>query len=156
MAKHVRAIIGWKEWCALPELDLPAIKAKIDTGARTSALHAFDIEPFMKKKISYIRFKIHPLEKNRRFTSICEAPLLENRVVISSNGEREKRPVIITTIAIAGIRMKTELTLTARHQMNFRMLLGRKALRQGRFTVDPAKSFMAGKIEYPDHLYTGS
>ncbi len=156
MAKRIRTIIGWKEWCALPDLDLPAVRAKIDTGARTSALHAFDIEPFMKKKIPHVRFKIHPLEKSRRFTSVCEAILLEDRIIISSNGEREKRPVIITTIAIAGIMMKTELTLTARHQMNFRMLVGRKALRQGRFTVDPVKSFLAGKIENPEHLYTGS
>lgn len=142
-------MIGWKEWCALPALGLPGVQAKIDTGARTSALHASDIEIIKKTSGSVVRFKIHPHNKDGTRTRLCESPLLARRTIISSNGEREIRPVILTDIRIGSLLIRTELTLTARHKMNFPMLLGRKALRAGRFTVDPVKSYLLGN--HPDH-----
>ena len=154
--KKIRApkpMIGWKEWCALPGLGLPAIRAKVDTGARTSALHAFDIEIVKKRGQSYVRFKVLPLEHSRDLTRLCMAPLVEERIIISSNGEREMRPVIMADLIIGETRFTTELTLTSRHKMNFRMLLGRKALRKARFAVDPAKSFLQGNRLHPETLY---
>jgi hypothetical protein len=148
-----KTLIGWKEWCALPELGLPAIRAKVDTGARTSALHAFDIEIFKKRGERYVRFKVLPLETCRTLSRTCVTPLIEERVIISSNGEREMRPVIMADIVLGDTAFTTELTLTSRHKMNFRMLLGRKALRKGRFAVDPAKSFLQGVKLHPETLY---
>ncbi len=148
-----RTLIGWKEWCALPDLGLPAVKAKIDTGAETSALHAYDIETFIHHNIPYVRFKSHPLQRDGGPELACEAPLVEKRIVVSSNGEREMRPVILTRIGIGEIFIHAELTLTSRHKMNFRMLLGRKALKQAKVIVAPGKSFLLGKIENPAHLY---
>lgn len=156
MAKKPKTLIGWKEWCALPVLGLPAIRAKVDTGARTSALHAFDIEIFKKKSEYFVRFKILPLEGSRFISRVCTAPLVTQRVIISSNGEREMRPVIMADIRIGETLFNTELTLTSRHKMNFRMLLGRKALRKGRFAVDPAKSFLQGQKLHPETLYKKS
>jgi hypothetical protein len=151
--KPPKTMIGWREWCALPDLGLPAIRVKIDTGARTSALHAYDIETFKKGSKKFVCFKVHPLDKNTKRVQICTAQLIGNRVVVSSNGRKEIRPVIATHIKVGESRFFTELTLTGRHEMNFRMLLGRKALRAGRFTVNPGKSFLMGKIEKPETLY---
>jgi ribosomal protein S6--L-glutamate ligase len=155
MAKKKRAktMIGWREWCALPELGLPAVRAKTDTGARTSALHAYNIEYFSKGNRPYVRFKIHPLDKNRKFVKICEAPLIGKRSIVSSNGKSEMRPVIFTELMIGETAFETELTLTSRHNMNFRMLLGRKAMHAGRFTVDPAKSYLLGRVDEAEILY---
>jgi ribosomal protein S6--L-glutamate ligase len=151
-AKPPKIVIGWEEWCALPDLNLPAVKAKIDTGAKTSALHAYDIETFVHFNVPYVRFKIHPLQGNRHIRK-CEAPLVENRVITSSNGEREVRPVILTALTFGPVTINAELTLTSRHKMNFRMLLGREALRKARFIVEPSKSFLLGKISKPEKLY---
>ncbi len=147
-----RTLIGWEEWCALPDLGLAAVKAKIDTGAKTSALHAYDIETFIYHNVPMVRFKIHPIQK-KNLVRVCEAPLVDRRNVISSNGEREMRPVIMTTIMIGSVVMQAELTLTSRHKMNFRMLLGREALKKARLIVSPSKSFLLGKIKKPEHLY---
>lgn len=148
-----KAMIGWREWCALPELGLPAIRAKTDTGARTSALHAYDIEYFKKGSKNYVRFKVHPLDKNSKLVRKCKAPLIGKRTVISSNGKKEIRPVIQTELKIGENVFVTELTLTSRHTMNFRMLLGRKAMRAGHFTVNPGRSFLMGKLTNPQKLY---
>lgn len=145
--------IGWEEWCALPALGLPAVLAKVDTGAKTSALHAFDIEPYVWHHQNYVRFKVHPLAQDRKFTRVCEAPLSERRVIISSNGEREMRPVILTKLQFGERIITAELTLTSRHKMAFRMLLGREALRKARFVVDPAKSYILGRVREPLSLY---
>jgi hypothetical protein len=153
MATRSKTLIGWREWCELPDLGLPAISAKVDTGARTSALHAFDIEPFTRHRKHFVRFKVHPVAKNKHMTVQCEAPLVEKRTIRSSNGARQVRPVILTDIRIGDKVFTTELTLTSRHNMNFRMLLGRKALRSGRFAIDPVKSFLFGKIEDVENLY---
>lgn len=153
MAK-AKDMIGWKEWSALPALQLPAVKAKVDTGAKTSALHAYDIKPFTKDGQRYVRFKIHPLQKNKKLEVVCEAPLSDYRSVTSSNGEREKRYVIMTPVCIGTKTVAAELTLTARHKMTFRMLIGRDAIVKGKFVVDPVKSFIQGKIRKPEDLYT--
>ena len=153
MVKRAKTIIGWEEWCALPDLGLPAAKAKIDTGARTSALHAYDIQVYDNHRVPFVRFKVQPLQARRKLVRVCEAPLVERRVITSSNGEREERPVILTTISFDSMLFGAELTLTSRHKMNFRMLLGREALRKARFVVEPSKSFLLGKIKKPESLY---
>ena len=153
MARKPKTLIGWEEWCALPELGLPCIKAKVDTGAKTSALHAYDIKAFKKDGVSWVRFKVHPLQRNQKNVVECVSPLKDLRTVISSNGEKEKRYVIETKMIINDTKLVTELTLTSRHKMAFRMLLGREALRRARFIVDPAKSHITGKIKDPQLLY---
>ncbi len=153
MARSPKTIIGWEEWCALPDVGLPAIKVKVDTGAKTSALHAYDIEPFTEDKTDYVRFKIHPLQRNNKLERCCVAPLADYRNVMSSNGEREKRYVIQTQIEFPSVCILAELTLTSRHNMAFRMLLGREALRKAQFTVDPVKSFVLGKQKDVENLY---
>lgn len=148
-----KPVIGWREWCTLPDLGLPAVQAKIDTGAKTSALHAYDIEPFTENGIQYVRFKIHPLPKNNKIERTCIAPLIDRRNVVSSNGERELRYVIATHIQFPTHAVIAELTLTSRHKMAFRLLLGREALRKARFAVDPAKSLLLGDVKNELDLY---
>jgi ribosomal protein S6--L-glutamate ligase len=151
--KKPKALIGWEEWCSLPDLGLPAVKAKIDTGARTSALHAYDIETFILDKTDMVRFKIHPLQRNNDLERQCMARLVGKRNITSSNGERENRFVIHTRIEFPTKVIETEITLTTRHTMAFRMLLGRTALRKARFAVDPGKRFLLGKREDVEELY---
>ncbi len=145
MPKLKKTLIGWEEWCALPNLGLPAVKAKIDTGAKTSALHAENIKIFTKDGQDFVRFDIPPLKKKEDLVVTCEAPLVDRRAVTSSNGEREKRYVINTQVEFADKVFNAEITLTSRHKMAFRMLMGRDALRKARIAVDPAKSFLLGK-----------
>lgn len=136
--------IGWREWLALPELGITAVKAKIDTGARSSALHAFDIELFERDNLSMVRFRVHPWQRDIATIVAAEAPLVGQRLVRNSGGIETLRPVIITPLELAGQRWPIELTLTARDTMGFRMLLGREAIRR-RFLVDPGRSYLAGK-----------
>jgi hypothetical protein len=137
-------LIGWREWVALPDLSVPTIKVKIDTGARSSALHAYDVEEFRRQKQVWVRFAIHPRQRSRQPEIVAEAPLLEYRVVRSSLGQESYRPVIITTIELLDSRWPIELTLVDRDAMGFRMLLGRQAVR-GRFLIHPGRSFLAGR-----------
>jgi hypothetical protein len=134
-------IIGWREWLDLPDLHIQAIKAKIDTGARSSALHAFNIESFTRNGIEMLRFQVHPYQKDAHFTITAEAPLLEWRTVKNSGGHSQERPVICTQIHLGEARWPIELTLTNRDVMGFRMLLGRQAIRR-RFLVHPGRSFL--------------
>lgn len=143
-AKKEPRIIGWREWLGLPGLGVEAIKAKVDTGARSSALHAFDIERFRRKGADWVRFVIHPRQRETKTTIFAEARLFDERHVRSSSGARELRPVIVTDVLISGEIWPIELTLTNRDEMGFRMLLGREALRR-RFLVDPSRSYVQSK-----------
>jgi hypothetical protein len=139
-----RRAIGWREWVALPDLRVRAIKAKVDTGARSSTLHAWDIEEVdTGNGTRLLRFAVRPLQDNDRKVVRTEAPLLEYREVRSSNGEVEIRPVIVTRLRIMGRLRRIELTLSNRDEMGFRMLLGRRAIRK-RFLVDPQRSYLGG------------
>jgi len=136
--------LGWREWAQLPDLNVRAIKAKLDTGARTSALHAFSIKPFMRDGVEMVRFDIHPVQRSSASAVHAEAEVLDHRVVKNSGGHQELRPVIQTTLRIGDGEWPIELTLTRRDEMGFRMLLGREALR-GRAVVDPGSSFREGR-----------
>ena len=142
--------IGWREWIQLPELGLPWIKAKIDTGARTSCLHAFNVEPFTKDGKAWVRFGIHPHQDDTETEIYCEAEVNDSRIVTDSGGHKEERYVILTTIALANKSWPIEITLTNRDSMLFRFLLGRTAMEQV-VIVNPGKSFLLG--EPNDELY---
>ena len=144
IVENERTIIGWREWVTLPELNIPAIKAKIDTGARTSVLHAFDMEVFEVEGEQKIRFRVHPVRKKKKIVLECVGDLKGQRMVTDSGGHRELRYVIHTPIQLGQIQWPADITLTSRDTMRFRMLLGRTAMR-GRFLVDPAQSYMAGR-----------
>lgn len=133
--------IGWREWVSLPQLGIDRVKAKVDTGARTSALHAFDIEYFEDGDRLMVRFQVHPLQRDATLTVSAIAPVLEKRHVRNSGGHAQERPVIKTAIALGEQQWNIELTLTNRDVMGFRMLLGREAIRR-RFLVDPGGSFL--------------
>jgi hypothetical protein len=137
-------VIGWREWVALPQLGITAIKPKVDTGARSSSLYAFAVERFLKNGKQFVRFRVHPFQRNTKITVIAEAEVLEYRNVKNSGGVKSLRPVILTDIEILGQRWPIELTLANRDEMGFRMLLGREAIR-GRFLVDAGKSYYGGK-----------
>lgn len=136
--------VGWREWVALPSLGIKSIKAKVDTGARTSSLHAYDIEEFVRGGRRMVRFKVHPEQRSSREVVSAVAPLVDRRSVRPSTGEAEKRPVVLVPIELLGRSWEIELTLTRRDMMGFRMLLGRQAIR-GRFVVDPDRSFLNGR-----------
>jgi len=148
--KKTKKFIGWKEWCALPLLNIKEIKAKIDTGADTSALHAIILSISEYQGAKFIRFKVYPHQGDRYAPKICKAPLVAYRFIMSSNGQREKRYVIKTTITVGKHSFDTEITLTDRSPLRFRMLLGRMALRK-HFWIDPAKSHLQGRPLYHHH-----
>lgn len=135
--------LGWREWVSLPDLEVPWVKAKVDTGARTSALHAFYIEPFQQDNKEWVRFGVHPVQGDFETVIHCSAPLLDERDVTDSGGHREKRPVILTTLVMGSETRTIEMTLTDRDSMRFRMLIGRTAMNQG-VMVCPGNSFKLG------------
>jgi hypothetical protein len=144
-AQGLRAI-GWREWIALPQLGVQQLKAKVDTGARTSALHAFDIEYFEDEGRRMVRFQVHPLQRDTSRTVAAIAPVLETRQIRNSGGQAQPRPVIQTPVCLGNQEWVIELTLTNRDDMGFRMLLGREAVRK-RFLVDPGSSYL---LSQPD------
>lgn len=140
-------VLGWEEWVGLPDLALPAIRAKVDTGAKTSALHAFFIEPFGSPARRMIRFGVHPIPGRNDVEVICTAEVVDHREVTSSNGESEMRYVIRTAIRLADRTWPIELTLTNRETMSYRMLIGRQAIQED-MLVDPATSFRQPRLSY--------
>ncbi len=138
--------VGWEEWVSLPELNLPALIAKTDTGAETSALHAFNIQIFGKENNQMVRFGINPIQSDDRYSVFCSAKLIDQRNVTSSNGITELRYVIETNLVIGGVKRKIPVTLTNRENMKYKMIIGRSAL--DGFNISPDKSFLQEKLTY--------
>ena len=138
--------IGWREWVKLPQLAIPAIKAKVDTGARTSALHAYFVEPFEEDGRPMVRFGVHPLQKRLDIEIVCTAPVKDYREVSDSGGHREHRYVIETELVLGPQRKTVEMTLTNRDNMKFRMLLGRTAM--DGLQIVPAQSYLLGRLRH--------
>jgi ribosomal protein S6--L-glutamate ligase len=139
-----KVILGSEEWCSFPELGIPTIKARVDSGAKTSALHAINIAPFIKNDVNWVKFDINPIQNNLKTVIHCEAPLIDKRIVKSSSGFREQRYVIQTSLEIGSSKWPIEMTLTNRDSMGFRMLLGREAM-SGRVLVDPEQQYLLGQ-----------
>ncbi|KAA3664550.1 MAG: ATP-dependent zinc protease [Chloroflexi bacterium] len=137
-------IIGWREWVGLPDFGIKAIKVKVDTGARSSSLHAYGMEVFERDGAQWVRFQIQPIQRKSNKTEQLEVKVLEFRSVRSSSGRAAIRPVIIANVELLGITWPVELTLARRTKMGFRMLLGREAIRR-RFFVDTGNSYYGGK-----------
>lgn len=140
-----KIIVGSEEWCSFPSLGVPAIKARVDSGAKTSSMHAFNIQKFRREGENWVSFEVHPLQNDRRTVIRCERPVIDKRVVRSSSGLSESRYVVPATIKAGGDSWDIELTLANRDSMGYRMLLGREAM-SGRMLVDPALSFCLGDV----------
>lgn len=140
---QAQTVVGWREWISLPDLGIDWIKAKIDTGARTSALHTFSLETGREHGQRIARFGVHPYQRSTEHIIWCQAPIVDERNVRDSGGHREWRHVIATDLALAGRRWPVEITLTVRDTMLFRMLVGRTAMSALR--VDPTTSFLTGR-----------
>lgn len=137
-----KQIIGWREWVGFPQLSIEKIKAKIDTGARSSALHAYNIQTYKTRtgKIK-VKFTVHPMQKNNKIAIDCHADLVDQRVVKSSSGQIELRTTVLTMLKMGEAEWPIEITLTNRDTMGFRLLIGRTAIKK-QFLVDPQKSFL--------------
>lgn len=144
MRHHSTTVAGWREWVSLPDADVRWIKAKLDTGARSSSLHAFDIEEFERQGERWVRFSVHPWQRSAVDSHVCELPVYDQREVRSSSGHSEIRYVVIMRVGLLGTTVSAEMTLTRRDEMGFRMLIGRQALRHA-FLVDPGRSYVGGR-----------
>lgn len=139
-----KIIIGSVEWCSFPQINIPTIKARIDSGAKTSALHAINISSFKKDGILWVGFDVHPIQNDGRTVVHCEAPVFDKRKIKNSSGNSELRFVIKTVLSIADNTWEVELTLANRDSMGHRMLLGRQAM-SGKMLVDPESSYLLGE-----------
>jgi len=137
-------LVGWREWVALPELGVSSLKCKVDTGARTSALHTFHIDEFRREGQRWVKFGLHPQQKNTQVEVWCEAPVSDVRQVTDSGGHMTERYFIVTPLLLGSHRFDVEMSLTSRDNMLFRMLLGRQALKR-MFYVNPAASYLQGR-----------
>lgn len=144
MTTHSSTVAGWREWVSLPDAGVPWIKAKLDTGARSSSLHAFDIEDFERDGEPWVRFSVHPWQRSAEESHLCELPLHDRRLVRSSSGHSQERDVVLMEVSLLGRSVTAEVTLSRRDEMGFRLLIGREALRQG-FLVDPGRSYLGGR-----------
>ncbi len=143
--KDLNIIVGSEEWCSFPELGIPAIKARVDSGAKTSSIHAFNIQQFRRDGSSWVSFEIHPVQNNRRAVIRCERPVIDKRIVRSSSGVSEPRFVVSAPLKMGEHCWDVELTLANRDSMGFRMLLGREAMKN-RLGIDPSKECVLGGV----------
>ena len=141
-----RKTIGWREWVQLPELGVTEMKVKVDTGADSSSLHAFNIERFSRDDSEWVGFEIHPKQRSRKPAIACEALVVKERKVKNPGGRTELRPVIRTILIVAGREIDAMVNLTTRDEMSFRMLVGRRTIRK-HFIVDPGRSYLGGRPE---------
>lgn len=137
-------VVGWREWVALPELGVTAVRAKLDSGARSSSLHVADVEPIERDGAKWVRFRVRVDEREPGREAVAEAPVVGERRIRSSSGHVEPRLVVRTTLVLGPWRGPIDLTLTRRDSLGHRMLLGRRALR-GRCLVDPSRSYVSGR-----------
>jgi hypothetical protein len=141
---HSNTLTGWREWVSLPDLGVDWLKAKIDTGARTSSLHAFDVEEFEREGEDWVRFRVKPWQDSQEDAVVVETPVHDRRAVRSSSGHAQERLVVKLLVRLVDREVLAEVTLSNRDEMGFRMLIGREALRRG-YIVDPARSFLGGR-----------
>jgi hypothetical protein len=146
MKKRTPTEIGWREWVGLPELGVEAIQAKVDTGADSSSLHAFNQRRLVRDGVEMIQFEIHPRRGSDGGPVSCEAPIAMERKVRNPGGRSEIRPVISTSVILNGVPIRALINLTERDEMSFRMLIGRRTLR-GKFLVNPGRSYLGAKPE---------
>ena len=145
-------LVGWREWVSLPALGIDRVKVKVDTGARTSALHAADLVATKQGEQEFVSFNVYPLQENRQVKVACSAPVKEHRTVRDSGGHEETRVVIETPITLGDDTWNIEVTLTDRESMGFRMLLGRNAIK-GQYYVDPTQAFLLSSPESTDQEF---
>ena len=143
-----KLVVGSEEWCAFPSLGIPAIRARVDSGAKTSALHAFNIHAFKRAGQSWVSFDVHPLQSNRKVAVSCEAPVIARRSIRNTSGSSEKRYVVRVPMRLGEHTWDIEITLANRDSMGYRMLLGREAM-ENRILVDPSSSSMLGRLSDP-------
>ncbi|WP_188151271.1 ATP-dependent zinc protease family protein [Teredinibacter waterburyi] len=151
MTATIKKLIGCEEWCSFPSLGIAAIKARVDSGAKTSCIHAMNIRVVKREGVRWVKFDIHPLQKNRRTHLSCEAKLVDRRVIKSSSGDTQKRVVIAVPMTLGDDTWEVQLTLTNRDSMGYRMLLGREAM-VGRVIIDPELQFCMGNLSDSEAL----
>jgi hypothetical protein len=144
--------VGWREWVSLPDLGIPKVKAKIDSGALTSSLHAFELETGAGDDAEMVQFKIHPVRKRDDIVLTCTAPIVDRRVVRDSGGHQEQRIVVESSLQFGPFDLFTQFTLTSRDDMLFRMLLGRRALKAGGMLVDVSQSYIHGRFRARNYV----